>query len=296
MEINPLGLSIPEVAHHRVALNGTELHYVCAGNDGPPVVLVHGFPETWWAFNKVIPALAKHHRVYAVDLRGFGDSGPATPEDNAQVLAEDLHSLISHLAVGPVHLVVQDISGQLGFWLAQSHPQDLLSIAAIETGLPGFGLEVLADVARGGAWYIGVLATPGTADAFFRGRETALIGDFIFPSLTAGRNAVAAEDIEEFARGYSRDGGWSGPRALYASAISDGPAIARRAKSSPLALPTLAIDRGGSTFTHDSFSAVHANRIKAANIEGVGHYVVMEAPLRTADTLANFFGGVASIC
>ena len=51
------GASIPEVSHHHTLLGDTDLHYVSAGSDGTPVLLVHGFPETWWAFHKVIPLL-----------------------------------------------------------------------------------------------------------------------------------------------------------------------------------------------------------------------------------------------
>ena len=65
------------VIHNRLDLNGTELHYVSAGEEGPPVLLVHGFPESWWVFHKLIPLLAGEHRVFAVDLRGFGDSSVA---------------------------------------------------------------------------------------------------------------------------------------------------------------------------------------------------------------------------
>ena len=55
-------------------VNGTDLHYVAAGTTGSPILLVHGFPETWWGFHKLIPLLSDRHRVFAVDLRGFGDS------------------------------------------------------------------------------------------------------------------------------------------------------------------------------------------------------------------------------
>jgi pimeloyl-ACP methyl ester carboxylesterase len=48
-------------------VNGTELHYVSAGSKGSPVLLVHGFPESWWAFHKLIPLLSRSHRVFAVD-------------------------------------------------------------------------------------------------------------------------------------------------------------------------------------------------------------------------------------
>jgi pimeloyl-ACP methyl ester carboxylesterase len=93
--------------------------------------------------------------VFAVDLRGFGDSDNKPGEYGSTVSAEDLHQLIAHLDVGPVHVTGQDISGGTVFRLAATHPQDVLSFTAIETGLAGFGAEALADVTQGGAWYIG---------------------------------------------------------------------------------------------------------------------------------------------
>jgi pimeloyl-ACP methyl ester carboxylesterase len=77
---------------------------------------------------------------------------------DSKMSAEDLHLLIKRLDVGPVHLTGQDISGATVFRLATTHPEDLLSLTAIEMGLPGSGLEALADITHGGAWYIGVLA------------------------------------------------------------------------------------------------------------------------------------------
>jgi pimeloyl-ACP methyl ester carboxylesterase len=108
-------------------------------------LLVHGFPETWWT----------------VDLRGFGDSDNRSGVYDSKTSAEDLHLLIEDLNVGPVHFTGQDISGATVLRLAAAHPEDVLSFTAIEMGLPGFGLEILADVTHGGTWHIGVLAAPG---------------------------------------------------------------------------------------------------------------------------------------
>src|ERR1700726_1177135 len=116
------------VTHHHAEVNGPTLHYVAAGTEGTPVVLVHGFPETWWAFRKLIPLLAPKHRVFAVDLRGFGDSGNEPGEYDSTTSAEDLHLLIGQLDAGPVHLTGQDISGATVFRLAATHPQDVLSL------------------------------------------------------------------------------------------------------------------------------------------------------------------------
>ena len=160
MTTTPAGPAMPEVTHHRAHVNGTTLHYVAAGTAGSPILLVHGFPETWRAFHKLIPLLAAQsprlrrrsarlrrlgHRAGRLRQHGLGRR-PA-PADRAPQL-------------GPVHLTGQDISGATVFRLATTRPEDVLSFTAIEMGLAGFGLEMLADITHGGAWHIGVLAAP----------------------------------------------------------------------------------------------------------------------------------------
>ncbi len=169
MTIEAARLPIPGTTHHTAHVGGTALHYVTAGTEGSPILLVHGFPETWWAFHRLIPLLAEHHRVFAVDLRGFGDSGDAEGDGGSARAAEDLHLLIAQLGVGPVHLTGQDISGATVFRLAATHPDDVLSLTAIETGLPGFGLEALGDITHGGSWHIGVLAATGIPELLLVG-------------------------------------------------------------------------------------------------------------------------------
>lgn len=126
-------------------MNGTTLHYVAAGERGSSVLLVHGWPGTWWAFHKVIPQLALFHRVFAVDLGGFVASDIAKPGDSNATMAEGLRALIAHLGLGPVHMAAQDFLGPLAFRLASTYPQDVRSFTAIETRLPGLGLEILAN-------------------------------------------------------------------------------------------------------------------------------------------------------
>ena len=62
-----------ELTHHAAFVNDVRLHYVRAGS-GDPVVLLHGWPQTWYMWRKIIPALAEHYTVIAPDLRGFGES------------------------------------------------------------------------------------------------------------------------------------------------------------------------------------------------------------------------------
>lgn len=278
--------TISEVAHHHVALNGTNLHYVSAGVAGTPILLVHGWPETWWAFHKVIPILAKTHRVFALDLRGFGASDIAQPGDTMTTMVEDLRALIGHLGLGPVHLAAQDFSGPLAFRLAATRPQDVLSFIAVETSLPGFGLEILGNPLL--AWYFGTLAKQGAAERFFKGRETELLTEFIFTPPMTTSTAIGASDIAEFIRGYERAGGWNGAQVIYNGNLRDAEDYKALVAASPLTMPVLAVDRNGSNFTARSFAPAVQGKLKTQTIPDTGHYVAMEAPVALASTMLAF--------
>ncbi|WP_136706164.1 alpha/beta hydrolase [Agromyces sp. H66] len=280
--------TVTGIAHHTAGVNGTALHYVSAGTEGSPVLLVHGFPETWWAFHKLIPLLAGRHRVFAVDLRGFGDSANDGDDFSSATAAEDLHRLIAHLGVGPVHLAAQDISGSAVFRLAATHPEDVISLTATEMGLAGFGLEGFADVTHGGSWHIGVLAAPGIADLLFTGRERELLGTWAFPSMTAVPGAIGEEDLDEFARTYARPGGWRGAVGLYRSMLAEGDELRELATSHPLRMPVLAVGGFGGPFTEATMRQVTEGEVTSVLLEGVGHYVAMEAPDALARAITEF--------
>ena len=286
------GATIPGVAHHLVDVDGRRLHCVSAGEGGSPILLVHGFPETWWAFRKVIPLLAEQHRVYAVDLPGFGDSDQADGDYSTAAAAHDLHRLIEQLAVGPMHVLGQDLSGGVVYLLSASHPEDVLSLTGVETGLAGFGAEKLADVTNGGAWYIGALVTPGIPEALLAGREAEFIAGHLYPSYGAVAPAVTEADTAEFVRTYARPGGFRGTAGLYRSMLADGNENRALAESSPLGMPVLAVGAAGGTFTAATLQQVSSTTISTAQLADVGHYVAQQAPELLATELLQFLAGV----
>lgn len=287
-DVQSRDVTIPEVTHHLVDIDGARLHYVSAGGHGSPILLVHGFPETWWAFSRVIPLLAEHHRVYAVDLPGFGDSDPAANDHDAAAAAQAVHRLIEQLAVGPVHVLGQDISGGVVYRLAATYPEDVLSLTGVETGLAGFGAERLADVTHGGAWYIGALVTPGIPELLFAGREAEFIAGHLYPSFGVTAPAVTDADTAEFVRTYARPGGFRGAAGLYRSMLADGESHRALAASSPLGMPVLAVGAAGGAFTASALQSVSSQPISTVQLTGVGHYVAMQAPDLLAAELLPF--------
>jgi pimeloyl-ACP methyl ester carboxylesterase len=287
--ITPAGATIPGATHHRAHVNGTELHYVTAGDRGTPLLLVHGFPETWWAFRKVIPLLAARHRVYALDLRGFGDSNVADENYSGAIAAEDLHALIEHLSIGSMHVVGQDVSGGVVYRLAATHPEVVSSLTAIESGLAGFGAEGLADVTHGGVWYIGALAARGVASLLFEKEARAFVGDYLYPLYGVPPTAVGPEDITEFTRTYGRPGGFSGAAGLYRGMLTEGQELRTLAQHAPLPVTVTTIGSRSGGFTHEAFRGVTTDEVTAIQLDGVGHYVAQEAPQLLAEVLLEAF-------
>jgi pimeloyl-ACP methyl ester carboxylesterase len=285
------GATLPGIHHHQAKVNGTTLHYASSGTSGSPILLVHGFPETWWAFHKLIPLLAAKHRVFAVDLRGFGDSDNGQGEYDSKTSAEDLHQLIAHLNVGPVHVSGQDISGATVFRLAAAYPEDVLSLTAIEMGLPGFGLEGFADVTHGGVWYIGFLAAPGVPEMLLAGREREFLTKVAYPAMCAVPDAMTAADMDEFVRTYSRPNGWRGAIGLYQSMLREGPEIQAFGQSRKVTAPVLTIGAGGGAFTANTMTAA-GTTVCSVLLEGVGHYAAMEAPEPVAQAMMEFLESV----
>jgi pimeloyl-ACP methyl ester carboxylesterase len=288
--ITPAGATIPGVTHHQADLNGARLHYVCAGTTGSPILLVHGWPESWWAFHKLIPLLATTHRVVAVDLRGFGDSSTVDGSYDDATAAEDLHHLVQHLDLGPVHLLCQDISGGLGFRFAATHPDEVLSFTAVESTMAGFGLESLADVNHGGSWHVGFLGAPGIPGLLLAGHERELIAGWAYPMMTTVKDAVTDADLDEFTRSYARPHGWRGTEGLYQAIFSDNGRTKALAEAHPLTVPVLTVDAFSAPFTEQTFRQVAAGELTSVRLEGVGHLVAQEAPEALSTAVLDFVG------
>ena len=118
-------------SHHMASVNGIQLHYVIGGH-GDPVVLLHGWPETWYEWHHVMPALAKNYTVIAPDLRGLGDSSKPPTGYDGKTVAEDIHQLVTQLGFKTIFLVGHDIGTQVAYSYAAAHPTEVKKLAVME--------------------------------------------------------------------------------------------------------------------------------------------------------------------
>ena len=149
------------VSHRRVALRSVGLHVAEAG-DGPPLVLLHGWPQHWWSWRRLIPRLAETYRVIVPDLRGWGWSD-APPGDYAKAtLAADVVELLDAEGLDAVRIVAHDWGGYVGFLIALEQPARVERLMALDIAPPWRGAPHPRQLALPlfGA-YQALLATPG---------------------------------------------------------------------------------------------------------------------------------------
>jgi pimeloyl-ACP methyl ester carboxylesterase len=120
------------------------VHYVIGGK-GPVLVLIHGWPITWWEFHEVMPTLAKSYTVVAFDLPGLGNSAPSTSGYGVADTATILHDAIGALGYGSqsISLLGHDLGSNVSYAWARLYPAQVNREMVLETALNGYGLESL---------------------------------------------------------------------------------------------------------------------------------------------------------
>ena len=287
----------PEFAHGFADLGEAVIHYVTAGADprtSPPVVLLHGWPETWFEWRHVMPVIAERHPVIAPDLRGLGDSSRPADGYDKRTVSEDIFRLLSgHLGLESWHLVGHDWGGPTAFALAARHPEAALSLTVIDVVIPGDG----GEFSQGGRrWHHAFHRTPELPEALVGGRERTYLGWF-YRAYAARPDAIDADAVEEYLRTYTDPEALRAGFAFYRNLPRDAADNeALLATGFRLPMPVLAIG-GGRTDAFGRAGEVEASmRRVAANVRGLiaeesGHFVPEEDPGLTARAILDHVAG-----
>ena len=163
------------VGHRFISAGGLRTHVAEAG-DGPPLVMLHGWPQHWWLWRDLIGPLSESHRVLCPDLRGFGWTAAPPDGYDPEVFAEDVVALLDALGIEEqVDLVGHDWGGWTGHILCLRHPERIRRFMALSIYHPFGRLTPRALTAAWRLWYQWVLALPGLGSRLVRGTASAPI-------------------------------------------------------------------------------------------------------------------------
>lgn len=282
-----------DLFHHDYAdLGDVRMHYVTAGR-GPAVVLLHGWPQTWYMWRGVMPALAEHYRVIAPDLRGLGDSSRPVEGYDKKTMSEDVWRLV-HDVLGEDRLLVvgHDWGGPTAFALAAQHRDAVERLAIFDVPVPGDGTQVMF----GNRWHHGLHWELDFPEALTAGREDVYLG-FFYRNWGGRPDAISAEAQREYLRAYRLPGAMRAGFNLYRATpqdVADNQAFLAEGK---LKMPVLcwggALGRGRGELAIESWRRV-ADDVRGGVVEDCGHWIPEERPDWVVEQLLSFFGEQAA--
>ena len=273
----------------RIVETGGLRQHVVIGGDGPPLLLVHGWPESWYAWRLVMPGLAQSHTVVAVDQRGMGATGQPQDGYDAGTAATDLIALMDALGYERFGVIGHDTGVVISYALAADYPDrvDRLVVAEIP-GPPGtapsppmFVPQPLNDR----LWHIPFNRAGKVAEQLVQGREDIFYGyEFAIQGGPALPAHVIDYYVEHFRDEQSLQGGFGFYRDWDATLAQNAERATR-----PLQMPVLAIG-GAQSWGEHVGEAMHAvaAEVETAVIPGAGHWVAEQAPEALLEALTRF--------
>lgn len=264
--------------------NGTTLHYV-RGGTGSAVILLHGFPEDWYEYHRVMPLLAKHFTVVAVDLLGIAGSAPTPDGYDAANMAEDVHQLVEHRHLEHLYVVGHDIGGMVAYAFVSRYPETSRGVMLLDAPVPGLG-PWDAVQANPIIWHIHFQQTPDLPEQLIAGREIIYLRHFL------RRDTFSDADVARYARAYAAPDHLRAALEIYRAFPANEKFNA--AQESAISLPLVLAPGENSPFEKlmPGFAEALRNRgcanVKIEAIKNSVHYVADEQPEAVAQLIERY--------
>ncbi len=284
------------MTHRYVEVNGTRLHVAEAG-EGPAVLMLHGWPQHWWIWRKVIPALAEERRVICPDLRGFGWSEAPNGSYEIQGLADDIIALLDELDLEQVELVGHDWGGYAGFLLCLEAPERFRHYLALGIVHPWFEPPNPSPRALQRAAYQFLLASPGLGEGVLR-----FLPGFVRLVLRRGAHPDmrwSEEELDCYAKSFQSHDHASASSHVYRSFLTKELPRLRKGhyRSQRLTVPTrILAGEADPVIRGDILGGYepYADEMSVEIVERCGHFVAEERPDVVIERAQELFGPVGS--
>jgi pimeloyl-ACP methyl ester carboxylesterase len=284
---------VSSVTERRLVANGLTFNLAEAGS-GPPVLLLHGFPDCWRLWRHQLPALAEAgHRVVAPDLRGFGetDKPGGVGDYTMRILVGDVVGLLDALGEDRAAVVGHDWGAALAWLVAMFAPDRVSRLVAISVGHPvSFAAADLYQKQR--SWYMLWFQVPGVAERVLPEDDWAFFRRWAWNGAGRGQDPDCDRQVADLSRPGALTAGLNWYRANVdpATFVTTDPAA--RSSLPPVACPTMGV------WSSDDFALTEAQMTGSARfvtgpwryerLDGVGHWVPVHAPGRLNDLLVDY--------
>ncbi|GAA4235738.1 pimeloyl-ACP methyl ester carboxylesterase [Streptosporangium album] len=273
-------------------VDGFQLHYDVMG-DGPPTVLLHGWPGDRTDYRRVARLLAPTHRVVVPDLRGFGESGKHAADPREQYgaagQARSVIGLIEELRLDRPVLGGYDIGSRIAQKVAQVRP-DLVGGLVLSPPLPGIAERVFGERAQREFWYQAFHQLP-LAERLIDGRPEA-VRDYLLHFWSHWSGPGFEPSIDHLIPGYAEPGAFTASIAWYRAGAGTVAASAAERQPDPahrISTPAIVLwPEHDPLFPRDWSDRLAAffRDFELRPVDGVGHFTPLECPGDFADAVA----------
>ena len=282
---------IEGVTHHWVEARGLRFHYAEAGSGDDVVLCLHGWPQHWYEWRHLMPALAGSHRVLALDLRGFGWSDAPADGYEKENMADDVFAVLDQLGLERVKLVGHDWGAWIGFLMALRKPERVERYLSLNILPPWTSMRAMAPHLWR-FWYQWLILSPGVGYRLHRG------GRFVPKVLVGGSVRKEAWDeatLHSFSDTFTEPARARAAVQVYrVFNLREAPKIGRgRYAKAHLTVPTkLLFGTGDQALNHKILAGYerHAEAMEVEKVEGCGHFIADERPDLVAERAREFFG------
>jgi pimeloyl-ACP methyl ester carboxylesterase len=281
---------VPGVTHRFVNVRGVQLHVAEAGG-GDPVVLLHGFPQHWYAWRHVVSRLAGQYRLICPDWRGFGWSEAPPRGYDTVSRAADIFALLDALGLRRVPLIAHDWGAHAAFTAALQAPERISHLLAVNAAHPWLRQRpLLPQLWR--FWFTALLEYPGIGRLVLRHQPA--LTRFLLRHGTASPAAWPLGEIEEFVAASRQPGSARAGEALHWQfVLHDIPAIIlRRRRGLRLTVPTVLLAGAEDWMLPPqllSVAGAHADDLQLRVVPGAGHFLPTERPAVVAEAARELF-------
>jgi pimeloyl-ACP methyl ester carboxylesterase len=281
---------VPGVEHRWVDAGGLNVHLAEAGA-GEPLVMLHGWPQHWFMWRKVVPALAERYRVICPDLRGFGWTDATPSGYGKEELTDDVLRLLEVLKLDRVRLVGHDWGGWIGFLLCLREPDRVERYVALNIAPPWGEPTARNALETLRFWYMAVLAAPAVGErAVSRGRLVERLLRW-----SADERAWTDDELRAFTEPLREPARARATTLLYRTFLtSELPGmVTGRYHDQRLRTPTLLMfgtkDKAIGTSLVTGHER-HADDLRLELVHSAGHWIAEEEPELVASRALAFFG------
>lgn len=277
--------------HRMISAADLRFHFV-EGGVGPTVILLAGFPQSWYAWRRVMPILAPRYSVVAVDLPGQGDSDKPSGGYDTRTTGERINALIKTLGHNRYFMAAHDIGSWIAYPYAARYPDELARLVLLDANIPGVTLRSTIQLGfeqNWRTWHFLFNTIPDLPEALLQGHERVLI-EWFFQRKTANpAGTFSTADIDEYERVYRKLGNLNGMLGYYRAIFEDMTQNAELAKAK-VKTPILALggDRGSAPDIYEAMKPL-CEDVRGGVIKDCGHYIPEEQPKALAAKMIEFF-------